>query len=66
MEYLEGWIALSAAGGGIFAAYGRSMYRLNLQGAKIEEIENELEKHEIDVTDRLARIETKLDLMLRK
>ena len=53
-----GYVATLFVAGG---AWGQSMFRLNLQGRKIEEVEDDLESHEKHVIDRLARIETKID-----
>lgn len=44
-------------------AWGQSMFRLNLQGTKLQAVEDELGNHEKHVIDRLARIETKIDAL---
>lgn len=61
-EYGGSLGAVLAVGG----AWGTSLFRINLQGRKIEEIEDDLEKHEKHVIDRLARIETKIDNLSSK
>jgi len=54
-------LALVSAGG----AFGRANVKLNKQQEDLDILESELRDHKTDVTDRLARIETKLDMALR-
>lgn len=55
-------MALMSAGG----AYGKANSRLNRVQKDLESVEKELGEVQLDVADRLARIETKLDLALNR
>lgn len=53
-------VALVSAGG----AFSKANTKLNMQQKDLDLLEGELREHKTDVTDRLARIETKLDVAL--
>lgn len=55
-------VALVSAGG----AYGKSMNRLNRATKELEQIDDELSKLKAEQTDRLARLETKIDMLLNR